>query len=221
MAVDSRNKDSGTIVKYIMALASKHKLFSIAAGLIIIASVSFGMLYFFNFTQAKADDSKWKNFSENNYGFSISYPAGWSFDAEYDRYAPGLIDAVIKNKECGSSRGVCAADCADIRILAGKKPEGKLTQPLFVQLYEDLLAVKDTNNPELVQNLEIGGKTVYKVLSETPTLSMTNSCGGPLYIFETDSGYFAYVFTGLGSVYGEEATIEKIISSINIKGKGN
>jgi hypothetical protein len=204
-----------------MKLVKRHKLISAAAGILILAVAGFGLFWFSNSTKAEADNSKWKTFSENNYGFSLDYPGNWSFGASYDRYAQGLIDVEMTNRKCGSIAKICAADCIDFRVLAGKIPEGSVSQALFVQLYEDLLAVKDTNNPELVQKMEIGGKTVYKVLAEGPTLSLNGECGGPLYIFETDTGYFAYVFTGLGEnlVNASKETIEKIISSIGIKGK--
>ena len=204
-----------------MALISKHKVLSIVVGIIVLAGAGFSLFWFSNHTEAEANSSKWKNFSETNFGFSMDYPGSWSFGASYDRYANGLIDVALSNKKCVSIVDACAADCVDVRVLAGKKPEGSSTPALFVQLYEDLLGIKDTNNPELVQKIEIGGKTVYKVLKEGPTLSLNGKCGGPLYIFETDAGYFAYVFTGLGTnaATASKDTIEKMIASMDIKGK--
>ena len=60
-----------------------------------------------------------------------------------------------------------------------------------------------------------------RTLADGPTLSLNGSCGGPLYIFETESGYFAYIFTGYGSSAASTSNdaIQKIISSIEIKGK--
>ena len=204
-----------------MAIISRHRLFSVVAGIIILAGAGFSLFWFSYRTEAEADNSKWKNFSETEYGLSMDYLGNWSFGASYDRYAKGLIDVALSNRKCQSIVEGCSADCVDIRVLAGKTPEGSSPQALFVQLYEDLLAVKDTNNPELVQKMDIGGKTVYKVLAEGPTLSMNGKCGGPLYIFETRAGYFAYVFTGLGSnaANASKDMIEKMIASIDIKGK--
>jgi len=220
MPASFRNKKLETVVRYIMRLISKHRFIAVV-GAIVLLGAGFGLFWFSNSTEAEADNLKWKDFSEDDYGFSIDYPGSWSFGVSYDRYAQGLLNADLSNKKCKSFTQVCAADCADIRVLAGKIPQGSLTQPLFVQLYENLLAVKDTNNTALVEKSEIGGKTVYKVLSEGPTLSLNGACGGPLYIFETNTGYFAYVFTGLGAGASDvnKEAIEKIISSIEIKGK--
>ncbi|MCU0653703.1 MAG: hypothetical protein MUD10_05600 [Candidatus Pacebacteria bacterium] len=204
-----------------MGLIARHKLISISAGTAVVAVVCFGFSLFSNFGRAEAENSKWKSFSEKNYGFSTEYPGSWSFEVGYDRYAPGLINAEITNKKCGSFSKSCNADCVDLRILSGKNPQGTATSALFIQLYENFQAVKSSHNAEMVNKMDLGGKTVYKVMSSAPTLSLNGACGGPLYIFETDAGYFAYVFAGLGerAAANEEAVVEKIISSIKVNGK--
>jgi len=68
---------------------------------------------------------------------------------------------------------------------------------LFIQLYENAIAVKDTNNPDLVQKITIGNKTVYKILNEQPTLSLNGNCAGPLYIFDVGNNKFIYVLLAM------------------------
>lgn len=148
---------------------------------------------------------------------SLEYPGNYSFNVGYDRYAKGLLSVDVVDKKCSGAAGECNANCVDVRIFVGGRPDSDSNQ-LFIQLYEDMLAVKDTDNPELVQKTDISGKTVYKILNEAPTLSLNGSCGGPLYIFDAGAGYFAYVFAGYGAdatIYGE-TTVQKIISSFSI-----
>jgi len=84
-----------------------------------------------------------------SFWFITRLSANWAFDIGYDRYAPGLMDIALVDKKCTSA---CPADCVDIRIFAGAKPTNTSNQ-LFIQLYENAIAVKDTNNPDLVQKL--------------------------------------------------------------------
>jgi len=131
---------------------SKHRL-TLMIGLILIFMVAgFFILQQPNFLSAQinnSNNSKFKNFSENRFGLSLDYPQNWAFDIGYDRYAPGLMDIALVDKKCASA---CPADCIDIRIFAGAKPTNTSNQ-LFIQLYENAIAVKDTNNPDLVQKL--------------------------------------------------------------------
>jgi len=123
----------------------------------------------------------------------------------------------IVNKKCKNYTGDCAADCADIRIFIGGVPNSDSSQ-LFVQLYEDALAVKDTDNPDLVRKMDISGKTVYKIMNDQPTLSLNGSCAGPLYIFDAGNNKFVYIFAGYGANAAEsgEQTVQKIISSLAV-----
>jgi hypothetical protein len=167
---------------------------------------------------AQTEAQKWKNFSEQKFGFSVDYPAGWALDANYDRYAPGIMDAELNNKKCGLNRNQCAAGCADVRILVGKKPEGGKATGLFSQLYEDFMMVRDFSSASLVDTLELNSKKIFKVADDQVTLAMTGACAGPLYTFDTGSGYFVYVFAGYGAEAADvSADVEKIISSISIK----
>lgn len=150
----------------------------------------------------------------------MSYPANWSLEIGYDRYAKGLMNADIVNKKCGYVPAQCGADCVDAMILVGKKPASGQTSGLPTQLYEDFMMARDFSSASpLVKTLDIGPRKVYKVDDNALTLALNGSCSGPLYIFETDSGYFVYVFAGYGAdaAGSNTQTIEKIISSINIK----
>jgi len=173
----------------------------------------------FNFGLVQTNGQKWRNFSEKTFGFSMEYPPGWAFSVNYDRYAKGLIDIDLSNKKCDSGSKNCRSDCANIKILGGKVPEGGQASALFVQLYENFMMVRDFSGAPMVQTLNLEPKKVFKVADEEPTLALTGTCGGPLYVFETGSGYFVYVFTGLGAdaAVTNQKTIEKIISSIEIK----
>ena len=198
-------------------MINRRRVISIICCAAIIAGAGAWILNHPAFLRAQVDESEWKNFSEKRVGLSLDYPRSWSFDLGYDRYSKGLVNVDIVNKKCGGSSGACAADCVDIRVFAGGQPTAGSSQ-LFIQLYEDMLAVKDTNNPELVQKLDIGDKIVYKILNEAPTLSLNGSCAGPLYIFDSRSGYFVYIFAGYGAdaASSGEETVEKVISSLII-----
>jgi hypothetical protein len=214
------NKKLRQIVKKIMGLISKHKIVSILLAIAVLGLAGFWLLWSLGAINVKADDSKLKNFTENEYGFSMSYPANWSLDVGYDRYAKGLMNANIANKKCGFGLAQCDSDCVDARILIGKKPASGQTSGLLTQLYEDFMMARDFSNASpLVKTLDIGSRKVYKVDDNALTLALNGSCSGPLYIFETNSGYFVYVFAGYGAnaASGNSQTIEKIISSINIK----
>jgi hypothetical protein len=200
-------------------MINRRRVISMICCAAVIAGAGFWILNHPAFLRAQVDESEWKNFSEKRFGLSLDYPRSWSFDVGYDRYSKGLVNVDIVNKKCGGSPGACAADCVDIRVFAGGQPTAGSSQ-LFIQLYEDMLAVKDTDNPELVQKLDIGGKTVYKILNEAPTLSLNGSCAGPLYIFDAGTGYFAYVFAGYGAdaASSGEETVKKVISSLTVNG---
>jgi hypothetical protein len=199
----------------LMEILSKHRLAALACAVLVLAGAGLLVLRQPGFLNAQTDGSKWKSFSETRFGLSLDYPQSWSFDVGYDRYAKGLINVDIVNKKCGA--GACAAGCVDVRVFAGGKPDNGSSQ-LFIQLYEDMLAVKDTDNPELVQKIDIDEKTVYKILNEQPTLSLNGTCAGPLYVFDAGNGNFVYVFAGYGAQArpaGEE-TVRQIISSLSI-----
>lgn len=212
-----RNKISGAFVKTIMGMISKHRLATLACFVFVLAGAGCLILRQPGFLNAQTNDSSWKSFTEKRYGVSLDYPQNYSFDVGYDRYAKGLMNIDIVSKTCATLAGGCAADCADIRIFIGGAPDNGSNQ-LFVQLYEDALAVKDTDNPGLVQKMEIGGRTVYKILNDQPTLSLNGSCAGPLYIFDVGNGKFAYVFAGYGAnaAASGEQTVQKIISSLSV-----
>ncbi len=200
-----------------MAMIFTRTAVSLLCGVLLAAAAGFVAFWHPGFLRAQIENPVWKNFSEQKYGLSLQYPGNSSFNVGYDRYAAGLINVDIVGKNCSNTASECAAACADIRIFIGSQPSGNSSQ-LFIQLYEDMLGVKDTNNPELVQKLNIGGKAVYKVLNEAPTLSLNGACGGPLYVFDAGNGYFAYIFAGYGAeaaTAGEE-TVQKIISSLNV-----
>ena len=202
-----------------MELISKHKIVSALLAIAVLVLAGFWFFWSSGAAKAKADDSKLKNFAEKEYGFSMNYPANWSLDIGYDRYAKGIMNADIANKKCGFGSLQCDPNCVDTRILVGKKPAAGQTSGLLTQLYEDFMMARDFSNASpLVKTLDIGSRKVYKVDDNALTLALNGSCSGPLYIFETDSGYFVYVFAGYGvNAAGNSQTIEKIISSINIK----
>jgi hypothetical protein len=124
----------------------------------------------------------------------------------------------LNNKKCNLNSGQCNADCADIRVLIGKKPNGGQTPGLFTQLYEDFMMVRDFSSAALVDTIDLDSKKIFKVSDGRVTLAMTGACAGPLYTFDTGSGYFVYVFAGYGNAAaGISGDVEKIISSIDIK----
>ena len=182
--------------------------------------ISAGFWFFNNsdFLQAKSGDNEWKNFKEDVYGLSIDYPADWSFDINYDRYADGLMGVELNNKKCDLNSGQCGVNCADVRVLIGKKPESGEGQGLFTQLYEDFMMVRDFSTASLVSTLDFAPKKVFKVDNSAVTMALNGACAGPFYVFETDSGYFAYVFAGYGAGASDAtARVEEIISSIGVK----
>ncbi|MFA6376892.1 MAG: hypothetical protein WCX69_05850 [Candidatus Paceibacterota bacterium] len=202
----------------------KCKLGIIAAAAVFLILVGIAVLlilgHYYDLTKAQANPEKLKNFRENKYGFLMDYPFGWSLDVSYDYYAKGLMNADLNNKKCESKAKQCNADCADIRILAGKKPLAGEGLGLLSQLYEDFMMVRDfSGTSALVTVLEINSKKVFKVDDDALTLTLNGICPGPLYVFETDSGCFVYIFAGYGAKAAADnsGTIEKIISSINIK----
>lgn len=212
-----RNINIKSFVRKIMALTANHRMVSVLLAL-AVAAAGFWFFRYSNFSQAQTDSAKWKNFKEEVYGLSVDYPANWSFDINYDRYAAGLMGVELNNKKCNLNSGQCNADCADIRVLIGKKPNGGQTPGLFTQLYEDFMMVRDFSSAALVNTLDLNSKKVFKVASDAPTLALTGGCAGPLYVFQTDSDYFVYVFAGYGNnAAGVTGDVEKIISSINIK----
>ncbi len=200
-----------------MAVILKHRAISVMIMLAILAAGGFTLFSRANSSKAASDSSKWKTFKEDAYGFLVGYPGSWSLDVSYDRYAPGLMNADLTNKKCGFNPKECAVDCVDMRILVGKKPESGSAPGLLGQLYEDFMMVRDFSTASLISTLDMAPKKVFEVASDAPTQSMTGSCGGPLYVFETDTD-FVYVFAGYGSdAATNAATVEKIISSIEIK----
>jgi hypothetical protein len=218
MEISFGNKKNKTIVKEIIAFVSKHKVI-----FVILAAGTVAAAFFWSFNRANPSEAQenlaqWKNFSESNYGFSFDYPAGWSLDISYDRYGASLMSADLSNKKCGFNPKQCAADCLDARILVGKKTSGNEVTPLFVQLYEDFMMVRDFSDASsMVSSINLGSKKVYKVANNSPTAALTGACAGPLYVFETETS-FAYVFAGYGSnSVGATSTVEKIIASINIR----
>jgi hypothetical protein len=187
----------------------------------VIVAAAFWLLFRFGrggFFQANADSQEWKNFKENTYGLSIDYPAGWLLDTNYDRYAPGLMGVELSNKKCGFNSEKCNAGCIDVTILIGKKNSNEQVSGLFTQLYEDFMMVRDFSAASIVSTLDLNPKKVFKVASDAPTMALTGACAGPFYVFETDSGYFAYVFAGYGAdSAGDSKNVEKIIDSISVK----
>jgi len=204
-----------------MKLVLKHKIVSVLSGAAVLTAAGFLFFWYSNSTKAQADPAKLKNFQEKNYGFSMDYPSGWSLDTGYDHYARGLMNVDLDNKKCGFNSKQCNADCADVRILAGKKPLVGESTGLLAQLYEDFMMIRDfSGTSPLVTPLEMGSKKVFKVDDGALTKTLNGICSGPLYVFETDSGYFIYVFAGYGAnAAANSETIEKIIPSIKIDGK--
>jgi len=165
--------------------------------------------------QTGQGQDKWKNFQENIYGFSMEYPANWALAVDYDRYAPGIISAELKNKKCAKS-GQCAGDCVDVRVLAAKKPIDGQGAGLPVQLYEDFMMVRDFSISPLVAEIELDSRKIFKVESGDPTLALNGTCAGPLYVFESGD-YFVYVFAGYGAdAAGADEQTREIINSIAI-----
>jgi len=195
----------------------RHKTISLLLAAAIFAVAGFIVFKYPGYSKAQDENAKWKSFSEDTYGLSIEYPAAWSLDAGYDHYSKGLMNVDLNNKKCGFNPKTCNSECADIRILVGQKPEGERAQGLFAQLYEDFMMVRDFSNNPIVATLELGSKKVFKVANDSATLALNGVCPGPLYVFETDSGYFVYVFAGIGqSAANIGETVEKIISSVKI-----
>jgi hypothetical protein len=190
------------------------------AALAVITAFGAWLIFWFGSsgrTGVSVEARNWKNFKEDIYGLSIDYPAGWAFDINYDRYAAGLMGVEMNNKKCDLNSGRCDAGCADVRVLIGKKPENGQGQGLFTQLYEDFMMVRDFSTASLVNTLDLTPKKVFRVDNGAVTAALNGACSGPFYVFEIDSGHFAYVFAGYGAgaaaVTGE---VEKIIKSISI-----
>jgi hypothetical protein len=148
----------------------------------------------------------------------MDYPGDWALAVDYGRYGDGLMSAELNNKKCGSAAGQCDSECIDARVLAGKIPESGATPGLFTQLYEDFMMVRDFSTASLVNALDFDSQKVFKVADNGPTLALNGRCPGPLYVFETKTGYFVYVFAGGGQNAAIDPTIEKIINSIEIAG---
>ena len=201
-----------------MDMVLKHKAISILLGAIILVGVGTFALKYFRIMGADASSSV-KYFRETAHGFEMQYPTDWSIASGYGRYAAGLLDIELNNNKCWIGYTDCRADCVDIRIFAGKKPDSDQGADLGAQLYRQAQTAKIANNKDLVEQMDIGGKKVTKIKSTAPTQALNGSCGGPLYIYETDSGTFVYIFSGFGSNMSYSAgedTVKQIISSINI-----
>lgn len=184
------------------------------AAIAVIGAGGFWLLNHYGLLQAQIETGKWKNFSENEYNFSIDYPANWSLDVNYGQYAKGILSADLSNKKC--QKGQCDSDCVDARVLVARKPAGTGAQALILQLYENFMMVRDFSESPQVSALDLGAKKVFKVIDEQPTLALNGRCAGPFYVFETEK-QFVYVFAGYGAGAADlSGDVEKIIESIEI-----
>jgi hypothetical protein len=204
-----------------MSTVLKHKAISILICVVVLAGVGFFALKYFRIMGADASSSV-KYFRETDHGFVMQYPIDWSIASGYGRYAAGLLDIELNNNKCWVGYTECRADCVDIRIFAGKNPDNDQGTDLGAQLYHQAQAAKTANNKDLAEQMDIGGKLVTKIKSTAPTQALNGACGGPLYIYETDSGTFVYIFSGFGSgidYAASEDIVKQIISSINVSAK--
>jgi hypothetical protein len=169
--------------------------------------------------EAEGAVKKWKNFSEDRFGFKMAYPADWNIGRDYDRYADGMLDIDLNNKKNGR-RAECGSRYIDLRIFIGDKPEAEAENSgsdLKSQLFREIEMIKNSGNADLVESLDIEGKSAFKIKSDAPTLSLNGRCPGPLYLLDTDS-MFVYIFAGTGNEARDlgEKMVEQIISSIKV-----
>jgi hypothetical protein len=168
--------------------------------------------------EAESGTQKWKNFSENRFGFAMDYPSNWGIDHAYDRYAAGMLNIDLNNKKNGWN-SECGPGYVDLRIFVGSEP-GIGTKDsgadLKSQLYREIEMIKNSGNAELVENMNIEGKNAFKIKSDAPTLSLNGRCPGPLYLVDRSGKSFVYIFAGTGSDAKEigEKIVRQIISSI-------
>lgn len=195
-------------------------MWAYARDFLFVAAIAAASVWFYHKaepTEAQADAWEWKGFKEERFNFSLRYPISWALDFAYDRYAPGLLGVDINNKKKGRQSG-CGAGYVDFRILVGEKPEAKEFQEndLKSQLFNETEMIKNSGNADLVELMGTEGKSVYKIKSEAPTLSLKGFCSGPLYLIDDDSGRFAYIFAGYGEDAKEfgEGLAKQIIASI-------
>jgi len=190
---------------------------TLVAGAVFLALVASAVFLLVRQAQSQAMESsgKQKFFQEESMGLSMTYPANWTLNANYDHYAPGIFSVEINNKKCGGKPGECAAGCVDARILAAKKPLQGKGDNLTIQLYEDFMMVRDFSISPLVEEIDLASKKIFQVKSGDPTLALNGACPGPLYVFETKS-YFVYMFAGYGNGVDADGQIREIINSIAI-----
>lgn len=208
----------GIVVKNTMGLILRHKAISILICAAALAAAGIFMLKYFRIMSADASGSI-KYFREAAYGFAMQYPTDWSITSGYGRYAPGLIDVNLNNKKCWIGYTECRPDCVDIRIFAGKKPANVQGSDLGAQLYRQAEFVKTADNKDLAEQIDVAGIAVTKIKATAPTQALNGACAGPLYIYETGSGTFVYVFSGFGTGVGYDAgqeMVKQIISSITV-----
>lgn len=167
--------------------------------------------------EAESAAKKWKNFSEERFGFSMDYPPGWDIDRAYDRYAAGMLNIDLNNKKNGRNAG-CGPEYIDLRIFIGDKPKDVAANSgndLKSRLYQEIEMIKNSGNADLVENMNIEGKNAFKIKSDAPTLSLNGRCPGPLYLVDAGDA-FVYVFAGTGSEARDlgEKIAGQIIASI-------
>jgi hypothetical protein len=70
------------------------RIFSWFVLLFLVFSTGFFFLRFVKAEpiEAESGTQKWKNFSENRFGFAMDYPSNWGIDHAYDRYAAGMLN---------------------------------------------------------------------------------------------------------------------------------
>jgi hypothetical protein len=204
--------------KKLISLVLKHKIASILFGVAIIAAVGVLTLKHFKILSAAAYGSI-RDFKESYCGIFLQYPFDWAITSDYSRYSPGICDIGLNNKKCWVGFSECKSDCVDIKIFVGKEPASDQANDLGAQLYRQLQIIKLSDNKDLVERIDVAGIRVFKVKSTAPTAALNGACAGPLYAFESNSGYFVYIFSGFGnkiSYAAGEETVKQIIASIKI-----
>lgn len=204
----------------IMALKASHKIALGVSFVLVFLSMGFWQFSRGYLMGAQASLAARQTFVDPGRRFFMSYPSGWSMKPGYDRYAQGLMNIDLNNGRCLSFAGSCAADCVDLRILAGSKSESGTSSDLKGQLFTQSEVIKNSGNADLVEIMDIAGKKVYKIKSEAPTRSLTGACSGPLYLIDADADRYVYVFAGMGGNAKEAGgkVIEEILTSI-VEGK--
>ncbi|MCX6758513.1 MAG: hypothetical protein NTX14_02295 [Candidatus Nealsonbacteria bacterium] len=99
------------------------RIFSRVVLLFLVLATGFFFLRFVKAEpiEAESGTQKWKNFSENRFGFAMDYPSNWGIDHAYDRYAAGMLDIDLNNKKNGWN-SECGPEYVDLRIFVGSEP---------------------------------------------------------------------------------------------------